>query len=261
MQKILLILAEILLNLLVLKVKSSMGIRKVVGIHSVREALVVRKSSEIKSIYFRPDWRSNTSLLELEQIALSKHVEHRPISLKELDNLAQNHQGVCLHVEGAPQFDLKNLPEQAVVLILDQIEDPKNLGAIIRTSWLMGVKALFLPPHHSASLSPSVMKVASGGVEHVPIETGSLLRWIETLKENRFWIYGLGVEHKDSLWSEKFEGRLAFVLGGEQSGIRRSLIKTCDKFLFIPQVKKSASYNVSVATGILLGECFRQLNF
>ena len=235
-------------------------VRKVVGIHSCKEALKVRSASELQNVYFKQDWNRNPSFLELEQLALKKNLKPEVISLKKLDALSQNHQGVCVHVSGEPQFDLKNLPEQAVVLILDQIEDPKNLGAIIRTAWLMGVKAILLSDHHSAGPSPSVMKAASGGFEHVPVQTGHLLKWFEVLKENNFWIYGLGAENHENLWSVKFEGRLAFVLGGEKSGIRKSLKKACDKLLFIPQTEESASYNVSVATGILLGECFRQFS-
>ena len=236
------------------------SLRKVVGIHSCREALKVRSASELQNVYFKTDWNRNPSFLELEQLALKKNLTPEVISVKKLDALSQNHQGVCVHVSGEPQLDLKKLPEQAVVLILDQIEDPKNLGAIIRTSWLMGVKAIFLSAHHSAGLSPSVMKAASGGVEHIPIQTGHLLKWFDILKENQFWIYGLGAENQENLWSAKFEGRLAFVLGGEKSGVRKSLKKACDKLLFIPQSEESASYNVSVATGIILGECFRQFS-
>ena len=235
-------------------------LRKVVGIHSCKEALRVRKNSELKNIYFKPDWEKNKALLELESLALNKGLKPEVLSLKKLEALAQNHQGVCMHVKGAPHFDFNQLPEQAVVLVLDQVEDPKNLGAIIRTAWLMGVHGIFLSSHHSAGLSSSVMKAASGGVEHVPIESGQLSRYFEMLKENNFWIYGLGSENKENLWAQKFEGRLAFVMGGEQSGIRQSLKKACDKHLFISQMNGSASYNVSVATGILLGECFRQLN-
>lgn len=235
-------------------------LRKVVGIHSCFEALKVRKASEIKKVYFSPDWEESKSLLKMADFAREKGFKPEVLALKKLDGLAQNHQGVCVHVEGAPEFHFSDLPEQAVVLILDQIEDPKNLGAIIRTAWLMGVKGIFVSSRYSVGLSPAVMKTASGGVEHVPIQIGKLSEYFDILKENGFWIYGLGAENRESLWSQKLEGRLAFVMGGEHAGIRQSLKKACDKLLFIPQKEKSASYNVSVATGILLGECFRQFD-
>ena len=158
-------------------------------------------------------------------------------------------------------FREKNLSSQSIVLILDGIEDPKNFGAIIRTAWLMGVQGVFVPSRRSVSLTPSVMKSANGGVEHVPVVfCQNLGSSIKRLKELGFWIYGLDHLATDSIWSEDFNEPTAFVLGGEGHGIRKPIAKACDKHLSIPQHYAHAMYNVSVATALVLGEYARQSN-
>ena len=233
-------------------------LRIVVGIHSCLEALKVRTEKEIQKVFLKPEWQRSSSLSKLALLSKTKGVRPEVQSLKKFNRLADNHQGVCVYVSGEPQWDWNNTKEQLTVIVLDGIEDPKNLGAIVRTSWLMGVDGVFISHHRSVSLTPSVMKSASGGVEHIPICIENLKNILKLLKEKGFWVYALNNSSEHSLWKEKFEGRMAFVFGGEHSGLKPGLQKICDKQLSIPQVTKNASYNVSVAAGIVLSECQRQ---
>ncbi len=233
--------------------------RKVVGIHSAREALKVRLRDEIKQVYFKPDWEKSSALVSLFKLAQQKSLKPEILSLKKLNHIHDYHQGVCVYVEDNLSFSKEKLGKKSTVLILDGLEDPKNLGAIIRTSWLMGVDGIFISSSRSVSLTSSVIKAASGGVEHIPIEIkDNLYSSVEFLKESGFWVYALDPSAKETIWQEDFEARTAFVLGGEESGIRKSLLKISDKSLYVPQKTKEASYNVSVVTGLVLGEYYRQ---
>lgn len=237
-----------------------MPIRKVVGIHSAKEALKIRSRTEIKGVYIRSDWNRNHALKEIFSLAEKKGKTPEAVSTRKLDYIYDHHQGVCVFVDAELPFDIKDLKEKSVVLVLDGLEDPKNFGAIIRSSWLMGVDAIFIPSRRSVGLTPSVIKSASGGVEHVPIEVrDNLGSCVEFLKKHGFWIYGLDAHAQDNISSEKYSERTAFVVGREESGIRLGLQKACDKTLFIPQKSQEASYNVSVATALALSEYFRQI--
>lgn len=236
-----------------------MSLRPVIGIHACREALRVRTSEELKSVYFKTDWKKSPVLKELAEMAKSKKMKLDIMSDKKMNQIGESHQGVCLFVSGLPQWNVRSIGKNSVILILDRVQDPKNLGALVRTAWLMGVDALFVSARRSVFLTASAAKAASGGLEHIPIEArGNLYQCIEELKKEGFWFYVLDSHSENSLWKETFEGRTAFVLGGEQTGVRKSLKKICDKNLFIFQKQKSASYNVSVAAAITLGECIRQ---
>ena len=239
-----------------------MSLRKIIGIHSCKEALKARSPEELKKIYFKAEWHKNSALVELAQLAEVKKLKPETMSLKKMNQIGESHQGVCVFVSHQMCFDIGSAGEHSVVLILDRVQDPKNFGAIIRTAWLMSVDCIFASSRHSVALSPAVIKVASGGVEYIPIELRDDLRQcVEELKKNHFWIYALDPYSKNSIWKEKFDGRTALFLGGESFGLRTGMKKICDKLLYIPQKQKTASYNVSVATAIALGECFRQKDF
>ena len=236
-----------------------MNLRPVIGVHACREALKARASKELKSIYFKVGWDKSLILKALAKMAKRKKMDIKTLSEKKLNQIGLSHQGVCLFTSGFPHLNLESLSANSVILILDRIQDPKNLGAIIRTSWLMGVDALFLSSRHSVPLNASVAKSACGGLEYVPIEIReNLPQCIKELKQKNFWFYALDFNSNNNLWKEKFEGRTAFVFGGEESGIRKGLKKVCDKSLSISQKQKEASYNVSVAAALTLGEYFRQ---
>ena len=239
-----------------------MSVQKVIGIQACREALKVRSDQEIKKILLKPDWLKNSALKDLARQAQNKSLKPEIISLKKLNRIGESHQGVCVELSRKLHFNMRSLGQNSLILILDQVQDPKNFGAIIRTAWLMAVDCIFISSKKSVGLTPAVAKTACGGVEHIPIEIkDNLQSCLRELKSRQFWIYGLDSQSEESVWREKLEGRVAFLLGGESSGLKKGLKKACDKLLSIPQTQKSASYNVSVATALVLGEYFRQNGF
>jgi len=251
-----------------------MPLRKVIGLHSCREALKERKPQELKALYIKQNWKESPILKNIVNLAESKGLKPKVTSEKQFrrflnvghahsgkgDFQSFLHQGLVLEVEH--QFEEISFDkETATVLILDHIQDPRNLGAILRTAWLMSVSCVFLSSGKSASLSPFVTKSASGSVEHIPVfRKDNLKTLIKDLKKHSFWVYALSPYGKKLAWEENLKGKKAFVLGGEQAGLRPSIEKECDELLFIPQKESSASYNVSVVTGMILYENHRQNN-
>ncbi|MCY4321367.1 MAG: 23S rRNA (guanosine(2251)-2'-O)-methyltransferase RlmB [Bdellovibrionaceae bacterium] len=240
-----------------------MSIRKVIGIHSCREALKIRKAQELKKMYLKQGWEKNSSLRELANLAQVKNLQPEIVSIKKINRLIQSieelHQGVYLEIEHSFDFNKVSFSESATILVLDRVQDPRNFGAIIRTAWLMGVSALFISSKNSVGLTPSVVKSASGGVEHVPIFVkDNLSQYLKELKNKKFWIYALDSRSSKLIWDENLKGPKVFILGGEGLGIRKSLKNICDESLSIPQTEKNSNYNVSVVTAIVLSEALRQ---
>ena len=240
-----------------------MSVRQVIGIHSCESALKARKEKELKKMYVKTGWNQNSALRALVELALAKNLKPETVSVKKINRLISQegeiHQGVCVELEHAFEFDKISFSESSVILALDRVQDPKNFGAIIRTAWLMGVEAVLVSARDSVGLTPAVVKAACGGVEHVPIFVKDRMRQsLEELKNKQFWIYALDFHAHKNIWAEDLTGPKVFLLGGEALGIRRSLKNICDDSLSIPQQETEASYNVSVAAGIILSEYLRQ---
>ncbi|MCB0394074.1 MAG: 23S rRNA (guanosine(2251)-2'-O)-methyltransferase RlmB [Bdellovibrionales bacterium] len=236
--------------------------RKVVGLHSVREALKVRPKS-VRNVFVREGLEKNSAIEDIVDLARRNKVPVLTKNEKFLKDLSFTHQGVGCEVLEDPAVDFLSLKEseQSIVLLLDSVEDPHNLGAILRTAWLMGASALFLPKDRSVSLTPTACKSASGGAEHVPVEVvTNLSQTIDELKEWGFWIYGLGFENSKSIWKEDFPQKVALVLGSEGTGMREKTQKHCDIILNIWQTDPTASLNVSASAAIALAEVRRQWN-
>jgi 23S rRNA (guanosine2251-2'-O)-methyltransferase len=230
--------------------------RWVIGIHSVREALKVRKAA-VAELCLKQGWESSQELREISEMGKV------PVTKQEgwLDRLGSGHQGVAARLTEAPELDWEVLDsaEKSIVLLLDGIQDPHNLGACLRTAWLLGVHAVFIPENRASPLTPTAMKVASGGAEHVPVVAdGNLLDTAKTLKEKGYWLFGLAGEAKHDLWQTTFHEKIAIVIGNEESGIRTPLARLCDELIRIPQGAPEASFNASVAAAITLAEVARQ---
>jgi 23S rRNA (guanosine2251-2'-O)-methyltransferase len=149
--------------------------------------------------------------------------------------------------------------EAPLVLILDAVTDPHNLGACLRSADAAGVDFLIIPKDKSAQLSPLVSKVACGAAEAVPVVAATnLVRAIELLKENQVWIYGAAGEAKESIYQLDGRGPMAIVMGAEGKGLRRLTREHCDGLFALPMMGSVESLNVSVATGICLYEVLRQ---
>ena len=154
---------------------------------------------------------------------------------------------------------LEKLKEPPFLLILDEINDPHNLGACLRTAAAGGVHAVIVPKDHSVSLTETVRRVACGAAEKVPfVQVTNLARTMKQLQEAGVWLVGAAGEAPDSLYNTDLTGPLAIVMGSEGSGLRRLSRENCDFLVSIPISDAVESLNVSVATGICLFEAVRQ---
>jgi len=189
-------------------------------------------------------------------------------SYKQLDRMADggNHQGVIAQVAPYDYWHIDDLIEQSkkvsdrpVIIISDGITDPHNLGAIIRTAEAIGAQGLVVPQRRAAGVTSTVMKVAAGAIEKLPVaQVVNLSRTLETLKEEGFWIYGLS-EQADSVISEvEFDRATVLVMGAEGDGLSLLTQRHCDQLVSIPLAGSTPSLNVSVAAGMALYEIYRQ---
>lgn len=181
--------------------------------------------------------------------------------LGELDSLAgtKEHQGVAAEVTSFEYAELAEvLDPSRFLVLLDEIQDPHNVGAIIRTAHLAGASGLVLLKHRSALVTPAVVKASSGASEYLPIvKVTNLVDTIKFLKTNGYFVFGAGVGGS-SLYETDMICPLALVMGREGEGLRRLVSEHCDQIVTIPMEGKIDSYNVSVAGAMMMGEILRK---
>lgn len=234
--------------------------RTVIGFHAIREVLKVRPRA-IEQVWIRQGWEASQELKDLHREFKAKNlqIEEKPLAL--MDKVMPSHQGIAAFAGITPEINWSKIEqdEKSVVLVLDGLEDPHNLGAILRTSWLMGVSGVLTPDDRTAGLTSTVHKVACGGVEHVPVErTSNFSNPLENLKKHGFWVFGLSHEGERDLFDLKIPEKVVWCIGSEDRGLRSTTERLCDELVRIPQLSNAASYNASVATAIALTETFRQ---
>ncbi|OFW75780.1 MAG: 23S rRNA (guanosine(2251)-2'-O)-methyltransferase RlmB [Alicyclobacillus sp. RIFOXYA1_FULL_53_8] len=174
------------------------------------------------------------------------------------------HQGILAYVSPQPYVELEDIiareTEQApLMVLLDEITDPYNFGAILRTAEATGVQGVVIPKRRSVPLTGVVAKAAAGAVEHVPVaRVSNLVQAIEELKENGYWIVGAEGESETSYTQVDYKGKIALVIGAEGSGLGRLVKDKCDFLVRLPMLGKLSSLNASVAAGVMLYEIVRQ---
>lgn len=184
----------------------------------------------------------------------------------DLDKLAggARHQGVVLQVEPLPLLTMeawleKGLSAQCALLILDGITDPMNFGAIIRSAAAFGAAGVLFQKDRAAPITPVVIKASAGGVEYVDlVQATNLVRDIQRLQKEGFWVTALDAGADRLLWQSDLKGRVALIIGSEGEGIRRLVRERSDFVVSIPVRDELASLNASVSAGIALGEWVRQ---
>ncbi|MGY3038868.1 23S rRNA (guanosine2251-2'-O)-methyltransferase [Rhodanobacter sp. TND4EL1] len=238
----------------------------IVGINPVEGALS-NDAERVREVLIENGQR-NPRVQELAELAkkLKIIVQHRPRD--ELDKLAgeARHQGVVARYEAAPavhENDLIGLIERdgsdALVLVLDGVTDPHNLGACLRSAAAANVTAVIVPKDRAVGLTPVVRRASAGGADRVPLITvTNLARTLRELKDAGVWITGLAGDTDTTVYGVDFKGPVALVLGGEGEGIRRLTRELCDFVAKIPMPGTMESLNVSVATGVVLFEALRQ---
>ena len=241
---------------------SQNSIRTVIGLHAAREVLKVRPKA-ITEIWLKVGAERSRDHIAFIEFAKKNLLKLQIKSGGQLDKIAPSHQGVCVLVNETPDYDFENLSndpsEKIVLLALDEVTDPHNVGAVLRTAWLLGAKAILVPENRSAHLTPAVMKVASGGAEHVPlVNIGSLATCLTALKKKGFWIYGLDGSASSHLPKIHFNPKVVLVVGAEDKGLRSTTAAVCDELISIPQNTNEASFNASVAAALALYEVARQ---
>lgn len=238
---------------------------QVEGRNSVIELL--ESGRDINKIFIA-EGEKHGSINKIMSMAKTKKVIVTEISKAKLNQMAQteNHQGVIAIV---PPFDycevediLKEAQarkEQPFILILDGIEDPHNLGSIIRTAETAGVHGIIIPKRRAASVNSTVNKVSAGAVEHMKIaRVNNINETIEYLKENGVWIYGTDMHTDKYYYDEDYKGSVAIVIGSEGFGMSRLVKENCDFLIKIPMKGKITSLNASVSAGIVMYEAVKQ---
>lgn len=238
----------------------------VYGLHAVR-SLLERQPGRVRQVWLQAG-RDDARVAEIRRLAAEHGVRVGGKQVAELDRLAGGgvHQGVAAELApgNAPaEADLEDIVRgagrQALLLVLDGVQDPHNLGACLRTADAAGAQAVIAPRDRAAGLTGVARKVAAGAAENVPfIQVTNLARTLGRLKELGVWIVGAAGQAEMELYQADLKGPLAVVMGSEGAGLRRLTREACDFTVRLPMRGTVESLNVSVATGIVLYEALRQ---
>jgi len=205
-----------------------------------------------------------------EVVALARRAGVK-VSFRTRDQLtamagSAEHQGVVARVSSAEYIDVEDLLAEPVqrgqppfYLILDQVQDPRNLGAILRTAEAFGVHGVVIPKHHAVGLTDAAARTAMGALERVPVARATnLVSALERIKESGTWVYGASARDGVAPWAADLRGPVCLVLGSEGEGLRPLVARACDAMLTIPMVGAADSLNVAAATAVLCYEVARQ---
>jgi len=225
---------------------------------------LLRSEQPVECLYLQKGQPAGT-LGKLVFLAREKGIPIKQVDARKLDELSgrENHQGVAALVGAAHYCEIEDIFERAgeappLIVLADKIEDPRNLGAIIRTAEAVGAHGLIIPKRRSAGLSGIVSKASAGASSHLAVaRVPGLPGAIDQLKERGVWVYGADVAGQPYDKTD-FSGPAALVLGGEGSGLSRLVREKCDHLVSLPMRGKITSLNVSVAAGVLLYEMVRQ---
>jgi 23S rRNA (guanosine2251-2'-O)-methyltransferase len=228
------------------------------GIHPVAEALRAKHALDRILV---AQGAGGSRLQEIIDLARRAGVPVRFEPRASLDRLAGSsaHQGVVAMGAASKYADLDAAAAAQLVVVLDGVEDPHNLGAIIRTAHAAGAGAVIIPERRAASVTDVVAKAAAGALEYLPIvRVTNINRALEDLKAKQYWIYGLDERATGTYDQVEYSTPTAFVLGGEGKGLHELVRKHCDVLVRIPMAGKISSLNVSVAAGVVLFEWKRR---
>ncbi len=226
---------------------------------------VLEAGCSVKKLLVATD-ASGDTLQEISQIAAARHINIERVPKRVIEGLVRaNHQGVAVQAALPGPMDFKNfldtlpLDKQTFIGVLDEVQDPQNVGAILRSAAAFGCKGVVISKWRQAGMSQAVMRASSGAAMKVPLaEIANIGVAIERLKEKGFWIYGASVEDGHKLENAKIRFPMAIVLGNEHRGIKPILKNNCDELLSISQTDDIQSLNVSCAASIFFHEIHMQ---
>jgi 23S rRNA (guanosine2251-2'-O)-methyltransferase len=234
------------------------------GLNPITEAL--RGSRRIYELFIAGS-SSDKRIEKLLKLAAERNVPVRQREKGDLGRLCgtEHHQGVALKVEPFPYADFDDVVAKAkeagdgLILVLDSVQDPHNLGALIRSAACAGAHAVVIPKDRAVGVTAVAEKASAGAVATVPVaQVTNITQALEELKKAGFWVFGADGAAKATLYQQDFTGPVALVIGGEGEGIRPLVRKACDQLVMIPMQGGVNSLNASVAGGILLFEVVRQ---
>ena len=237
---------------------------RLTGIHAVREALeAARPLDRIVIAKGRQDTRTE----EIVQLARKQGVPVRFEDRGQLDRLAnsKDHQGVVALAAARGASSLEEIigsakaSQRGLIVLLDGVEDPHNLGAIVRTALAAGAHGVVIPERRAAGLTDTVSRASAGALSHLPVaKVTNLVRSMEELKEAGYWLIGLDEHAEQSYTQVDYNTPVGIVLGGEGQGLHELTRRRCDFLVSLPTTGPVKSLNVSVATGVVLFEVLRQ---
>ena len=238
----------------------------IIGRKPVLEAL--NSDEEIEQVYILFGQQGNIiNAIRVVAKKRGKKCNQIPLERFKIFTTDKNTQGVIALKQDFNFFSLDEILSTAkktplpLILILDEIQDPHNVGAILRSAECSGVNGVILTKHHSATITSTVTKTSAGASEHLKIcQVNNLSQTIDELKEKGFWIVGSSLENAKNYTEVDYKIPIALIVGNEEKGIRKLTASKCDFLVKIPMSGKIQSLNVSVATGILLFEILRQRN-
>jgi len=237
------------------------------GVHAVR-ALLERRAAGIEAAVLLRGSRAGALP------ALERRLDELGVAIERVDRAAldrlvgtKTHQGIAVRTRGPAEIDVRELENLVLhrgratrLLVLDRVQDPRNLGACLRSADAAGVDAVVVPRAHAATLTPAALKAAAGAAESVQLaRVGNLASTLHWLKEAGLWILGADATAQRSVYAARLEDPIAVVVGGEGTGLRRLTRNICDELVQIPMRGTVASLNVSVAAAVLLFELDRQV--
>lgn len=239
----------------------------VYGIHAVM-ALLRQPAHMVYEVYQLVD-RKDKRIQAVLDLAAQRGIPVRTVSRSVLDGWVEveaSHQGIAAkatlkHYSEGDLVSLLTNHTQPIdfILALDEVQDPHNLGACLRTADAAGVQLVLAPKRNAAPITATVRKIACGAAEAIPyIQVTNLARTLRLLQQHQFWLYGLDGNAQKTLYQADLKGKLVLILGAEGTGLRQLTRTHCDELLAIPQLGSVSSLNVSVAAGVCLFEVVRQ---
>ncbi|OGO65384.1 MAG: 23S rRNA (guanosine(2251)-2'-O)-methyltransferase RlmB [Chloroflexi bacterium RBG_19FT_COMBO_50_10] len=238
------------------------------GRNAVYESLLARRRQFFR-LRLAQGAEEKGHLAEIIRMATDLKLPIDRVPRASLDALAKGHQGVILEASSYPYLDLTDIlavaarrNEPAFLLILDVIQDPQNLGTLIRTAEGVGVHGILLPFRHTASVTPAVVNASSGACEHLLVTQVNLAQAIQQLKEENIWIVGLETSvEAQPLQEVRLDGPLALVIGGEGGGMRTLVRESCDILMRLPMRGRVESLNAAVAGSVALYFAWQKRGF
>lgn len=212
---------------------------------------IISNSKNIRKIYLSNSFHDD----KIMQMIKENDLKYVKVDNRDLDRMVSGvHQGIVMEVNDYEYATMKDIinNQDDLVIILDHLEDPHNLGAIIRTCEAAGVKSIIIPKDRSVQVNATVMKTSVGAIEHVSVcQVSNLINAINTLKDNGYFVYGTKMDGKD-FKSIDYPNKVALVIGNEGSGISRLVSENCDEIVSIKMNGQINSLNASVSTAILI---------